>query len=131
MTTMKPSPVSSGLVALAVVLASASTVLAQPVGQPGRGRITPEQWQQVFPEHRQLALQQHQARIAIMQRSERCIRSASTAEALTTCRQEERTAMRDQRRQHMDRMRQMFQRKGIEVPDWGRRSGGHGRGPRG
>jgi hypothetical protein len=131
MITMNTSPAPVGLAALALVLASAGTVVAQPLGQPGRGRITAEQWQQVFPEHRRLALQQHQARIAIMQRGERCISGASDAEALSTCAQEERTAMRDQRRQHMEQMRQLFLGKGIEVPDWGRGGGGRGRGPRG
>jgi len=128
---MKTSHFPSGLVALAIVLASAGTALAQPVGQPGRGRITPEQWQQVFPDYRPLALRQHQARIAILQRGERCIRSAETAEALGRCLEEERTAMRGQRRDQRDSMRQLFQSKGIALPDWGRRGGGQGRKPKG
>lgn len=128
---MKPPSLSLRLAALTLVLGAAGSAWAQPVGQPGRGRITPEQWQQVFPEHRQLALREHEARIAILQRGERCIRSATSAEALRGCRQEERTAMRDQRRQHMEQLRQVFQSRGIELPDWGKRGDGRGRGQRG
>jgi hypothetical protein len=125
---MSPHRFRPGLLALALALGSAGTALAQPVGQPARGRLSPEQWQRVFPEHKQLTIRGHQARIAILQRGERCVRAARDAAALRSCQLEERQAYQEHRRRHKEQMRRLFESKGIPVPDWGKRGGGRGGG---
>ena len=108
----------------------AGAALAQPVGDPGGpGRLTPAQWQKIFPEFRQQALQDHRARAAILQRGERCIAAASDGDALRACLREERSAMQQQRQQHRTAMRNLFERNGIAAPEWKNRRGGPGGGP--
>jgi Spy/CpxP family protein refolding chaperone len=108
--------------ALALGLATgAAPALAQPVAQPltqptiqpggapgGQGirqqrpqRLTPEQRQKIFPEQRSLAVQDHQARIAILEKGRRCLTAAANADALSDCMRQEREAMQGQRTQHM------------------------------
>lgn len=95
--------------------------LAQPVGpNPQRPRLTPEQSQKIFPEQRRLALRDHRARIAILQRGESCINAATTPEALRDCMRAQREAMWEQRRQHMGDMRALFERNGLPMPQWRR-----------
>jgi len=119
------------LAALALVVGSAGTALAQPVGQPAKGRLTPQQWQKIFPDHRSLAMRDHQARIAILQRGERCIAGAANGDALRECLRQERTAYQQQRQAHRTEMRGLFERNGIPVPDWGSKRGGRGPGGQG
>ncbi len=106
------------LPALTVLLSLAGTVaLAQPVGPPPqRERLTPEQRQKIFPEQRRLALQDHRARIAILQRGETCLTNASTPDALRECMRAQREAMGQQRRQHMTEMQALYQRYGLPLP---------------
>ena len=116
--------------ALSLGLSTSRSAFAQPVGDPGgTGRPTPAQWQKIFPEHRQLALQDHRARLAILQQGERCIAAAGNGDALRACMREERSAMQQQRRQHMDAMRALFERNGMPAPEWKNRRGGLGGGP--
>jgi hypothetical protein len=111
-----------------------TAALAQPVGPaPQHERLTPAQRQKIFPDLRRLTLQDHRARIAILQRSESCINSATTDEALTECMRVQREAMRQQRRQQMSDLQALFQRNGLPMPQWrrlekpqGPRSGGAG-----
>lgn len=116
----------SPLPALVLLLGlAAPAALAQPVGPNLQElRLTPAQRQKVFPEQRRLALQDHQARMAILQRGERCIEKAANAELLRTCMREEREAMRQQRSQHMERLKALYQRNGLPTPPWLMRRGG-------
>jgi hypothetical protein len=144
MTRLSPRhrPVSLGHRAAALALSAGATAsislglglstsaFAQPVGDPaGPGRPTQAQWQKIFPENRQLALQDHRARLAILQKGERCIAAAANADALRACMREERSAMQQQRRQHMEAMRALFERNGMPAPEWKNRRGGPGGGP--
>lgn len=124
--------------ALALGLATTAPALAQPVAQPltqpttqpggapgGQGirqqrpqRLTPEQRQKIFPEQRSLAVQDHQARIAILEKGRRCLTAAANADALNDCMRQEREAMQSQRTQHMASMRELLQRNGLPVPQW-------------
>jgi hypothetical protein len=118
------------LAALALVVGAAGSALAQPLGEPARGRLTPQQWQKIFPDYRSLAMRDHQARIAILQKGERCITGAGNGDALRECLRQERSAYQQQRQAHRTEMRRLFERNGIQVPDWGKRGGkgGWGRG---
>ncbi|MEB3243093.1 MAG: hypothetical protein VKO44_05595 [Cyanobacteriota bacterium] len=128
-----------GLLSLGLLFGLASPALAQPVGPEGRGdRLTPEQRQRLFPEQRRLALQDHQARIAILQRGQGCLTSAASADDLRGCMRAEREAMRQQRRQFMLGMKEMYERNGLPAPQWRQRlerprggAGSSGGGPTG
>ena len=111
-------------------LGLSTSAFAQPVGDPARpGRPTQAQWQKIFPEHRQLVLQDHRARVAILQKGERCIAAAGNGDALRACMRDERSAMQQQRRQHLDAMRALFERNGMPAPEWKNRRGGPAGGP--
>jgi len=135
MTVVPPSLPQLALVALLSL--SGSAALAQPVGpMPTRDRLTPEQRQKIFPDMRRLSLQDHRARIAILQRAESCINSAGNDDALTECMRTQREAMRLQRRQQMSELKAVFQRNGLPMPQWrrlekpqGSRYGNPGAGP--
>jgi hypothetical protein len=114
------------LAALALVVGASGAALAQPVGQPAKGRLTPQQWQKIFPEHRSLAMRDHQARIAVLQKGERCIAGAGNGDALRECLRQERSAYQQQRQAHRTAMRALFERNGIPVPEWGNKRGGKG-----
>ena len=122
---------------LALGLVTAAPALAQPVAapvlaptQPGGAptgqvprkprpeRLTPEQRQKIFPEQRTLSVQDHQARIAILEKGRRCLAAAANADALSDCMRQEREAMQTQRLQHMTSMRDLLQRNGLPVPQW-------------
>ncbi len=109
------------LSALALALGSVGAALAQPVGQPARNRPTPEQWQRIFPEHKNLAIRSHRERIAILQKGESCVRAASDSAALRSCWREERRAYQQERRRFKDGMLKLFQSRGIAAPEWTRR----------
>ena len=124
--------------ALAMGLVTAAPALAQPVAQPTTQpgsapggaptgqvprqprpqRLTPEQRQKIFPEQRSLAVQDHQARIAILEKGQRCLKAAANADGLSDCMRQERDAMQTQRNQHMSSMRDLLQRNGLPVPQW-------------
>lgn len=112
---------SLGLAATALLLGSAAPGQAGPGRRDPIGGLTPEQQQKIFPEFRSLMLQDHQARISILQQGERCLRGARTTDALRSCLRQERSSYRSQRSDHRNRMREMFQRNGLPVPEWGRR----------
>jgi hypothetical protein len=109
-------------VALALLLSlSGASALAQPVGpMPPRDQLTPEQRQRIFPDMRRLTLQDHRARIAILQRAESCINRASNDDALAECMRAQREATRQQRRQQMSDLQGLFQRNGLPMPQWRR-----------
>ena len=122
---------------LAAVLAFASggVALAQTPAAPAparQSRISEAQWQKMFPEHKQLSLRDQRARVAISQRGERCLSGAANQDALRTCMREQRDALQEQRRQHMQEMRAMFERNGITMPELkkgpGGKAGGRGDG---
>ena len=128
-----PARPKASLQALALLVGLLGpAALAQPVGplpQGGEGgRLTPEQRAKVFPEQRRLALQDRQARIAILQRGESCLQSAANADALRDCMRAEREAMGQQRRQLMDSMKALYVRNGLPAPRWMQRQG-RGQGP--
>ncbi len=117
---------------LAMVLGSTGAAMAQSAPAPA-GRPTPAQMQKIFPEQKRLALSDQQARIAILQRGERCLSAAGSSEALRACMKEQRSASQRQRQQHMADMKVLLERNGIPLPQWGKgdRKGGwgEGRGP--
>jgi len=130
------------LVGVALLLALLAPVPAQAQGAPnpaapGRGqppaggvllpRPTEEQQRRIFPEIRRLAVEDHRARIAILQRGERCSRQASNGDGLRACMREERSQMQTQRQRHRDAVRGVMQRNGIRLPEG--RPGGGGYGP--
>ena len=126
--------------ALGLGLVTATPALAQPVAQPltqpttqpggapgGPGtrqqrpqRLTPEQRQKIFPEQRSLAVQDHQARIAILEKGRRCLTAATNADALGDCMRTQREAMRRQHRQQMGELQALYQRNGLPMPQWRR-----------
>jgi hypothetical protein len=109
------------LAALALVLGSAGTALAQTTPVPSaQGRLTPAQQQRIFPEQKNLLLRDQQARITILQNGERCVAAASTADALRSCMKQERTASQNQRQQFWSGMRSLYQRNGIVMPERGK-----------
>lgn len=118
---------SSHSAALALTLlgfglsASAGIAVAQPTGEPPRRLLTPAQEQKIFPEHKALAIRDRQARIAILQRGERCVSAATSAEALRACLRQEREAYQVQRSQHRAEMRRLLERNGISLPERPRR----------
>ena len=112
-----------GLAALTLLLAAATPSLAGPGRRDPIGGLTPAQQQKIFPEFRDLVLQDHRSRISILQTGERCLLSARDSGALRNCLRQERSSYRSQRSRHREQMRQMFQRNGISVPEWGRRRG--------
>jgi hypothetical protein len=116
---------------LAMVLGSTGVAMAQSGPTPA-GRPTAAQMQRIFPEQKRLALSDQQARIAILQRGERCLSAAGSSEALRTCMKEQRSASQRQREQHRAAMKALFERNGIPLPQWGKgeRKGGWGEGRR-
>lgn len=140
------SPLRRPLIAAALVVGLGTAAHAQsaqlipgPGSQPlpaelprGEGpRLSAAQRQKLFPETRTLALQDHQARIAILQQGQRCIGAAGNGDALRACMRQERQAMDEQRGRHREALRQAFVRQGIPVPDWSQRKGRRPAGPGG
>ena len=80
------TPWQRPLIAAALMLGLGTAVQAQSSAPPqprGEGpRLTAAQRQKVFPETRSLAVQDHQARIAILQQGERCINAATNGDGL-------------------------------------------------
>lgn len=118
-------PAQVGLPGLLLLLTLVGpAALAQLVGPyPKRERLTSEQLQKVFPEQRRLALQDHRARLAILQRGEACLQNSENGEALRNCMRVEREAMRQQRRQQMESLKALYQRNGLPAPPWMQRKG--------
>lgn len=128
------------LLAAALLMAVSGAARAQALPSsptPGGGapqlmpgpRLTPEQRQKLFPETRALAVQDHQARITILQQGQRCLAAASNGDGLRACLRQERQALDDQRSRHREAVRQAFVRQGIPVPDWSQRQGRRRAGP--
>ena len=112
-----------GLGALSFVWFGAGSALAGPgVGGAGE-RLTPAQQQKIFPEMKSLAIRHHRARIAILQKGERCLSATRDSDAMRTCMREERSAYQAERRRHHDEVRSVFQSNNIPFPEWGRRGG--------
>ena len=105
------------------VLSLPLAALAQPEGQPGKTRPTQAQMAKIFPELRSLQLQDRRARIATLQSAERCIKAATSATGLQSCRKQERSAIMVQRQQHFTAMRQLLERNRLPVPAELRRGG--------
>jgi hypothetical protein len=97
----------------------------------GRGPVPPRlseaQQRRIFPEIRRLAVDDHRARIAILQQGERCSRQAADGDGLRACMRQERARMQSQRQQHRDAVRAVMARNGVVLPEgkrWGRAGGG-------
>jgi hypothetical protein len=119
----QPLPRRQRLVA-SLLLLGLSLPAAPALAGPGGGRLTPEQAAKVFPESRSLMLKDRRARIAILERGERCISAAENGDGLRRCLKDERSASMRQRRQTVDEMRRLYERNGLPVPQWrGGRSG--------
>jgi hypothetical protein len=126
MTTPVPFPFRSpwplGLSAVALALSlGGGAVLAQPVGPgPRVQRLTPEQREKVFPEQRQLMLRDRQARIAVLQKGERCLSNAARRQSRMASVRAEREAMWQQRREYMAELQALYERNGLPTPQWKR-----------
>ena len=101
---------------------------AQPVGQPGKNRPTPDQLKKIFPELRTLKLQDHRSRIVRLQAAERCIQAVQDVTAMKSCMKQERTTAMAQRQQYSTALRQLFERNGLPVPEMGRGDRGYRKG---
>lgn len=130
-TMVRSVPLSRTLIAAALLLGLGAGVQARaqslPLVDNDRGpgpRLSEAQRLKVFPELRTLTLQDHRARIAILQQGERCITAATSPDAQRSCMRQEREATQNQRRRFGLAMREVFQRNGIPVPDWKSRHGG-------
>jgi len=99
---------------------------AEPLRNGDGPRLTQAQRQKIFPDTRALAVQDHRARIVILQQGERCLAAAANGDALRACMRQERQAMQAQHQQHREALRQVFVRNGLPVPDWSKRQGGPG-----
>jgi hypothetical protein len=128
-------PFRRPLIAAALLLGLASAAHAQSAPLPsarGEGpRLSAAQRQKMFPETRALAVRDHQARIAILEKGLRCLTAASGGDALRACMRQERQALDAQRSRHREALRQAFVRQGIPVPDWSQRQGRRSAGPEG
>ncbi|MFM7269873.1 MAG: hypothetical protein ACKOZT_15045 [Cyanobium sp.] len=122
---------AAGGAAQAQVLPLTPSIPTSPATGGGGPRLTPEQRQRIFPETRALALQDHQARIGILQQGQRCIGAAANGDALRQCMRQERQAVDVQRSRHREALRGVFVRAGIPVPDWSQRQGRRQEGPGG
>jgi hypothetical protein len=102
--------------ALLTLVLSGAPALAQTPQKVAPIRLTPAQQQKLFPERRRLSLEATQARIAILEKHQRCLSAASTPQALQSCQKEERKALMTQRQQQRNAMKQLFERNGIPMP---------------
>jgi hypothetical protein len=113
---------------------------AQPIwGEGGARRLQPmpklttEQQKKLFPGRKELLLKEHQERIALLQKSQSCVEAATNSDALKTCLIADRKANRELRRRMHERIRQLYERNGIQLPPPGpapeRRGEPGGRGP--
>lgn len=107
-----------------LLLLGCSLPAAPALAGPDGGRLTPEQAAKIFPESRALMLKDRRARIAILEKGERCVQAAGDGDALRRCLKDERSASMRQRRQTMDEMRRLYEHNGLTMPQWrGGRSG--------
>jgi hypothetical protein len=89
-------------------------------GAAGGGpRLSETQQRKLFPELRALAVQDHQARIGILQQGQRCLGAAGSGDALRACLRQERQALDDQRGRHREAVRLVYERLGIPLPTYG------------
>jgi len=85
----------------------------------GAPRLSEAQQRRLFPELRSLAVQDHQARIGILQQGQRCLGAAGNGDGLRACLRQERQSLDDQRSRHREAVRQAYQRLGIPLPPGG------------
>jgi hypothetical protein len=102
---------------------SGASASAQPVsGESGARRLqlmpklTPEQQKRLFPGRKELLLKESQERIALLQKSQSCVRAATNSDALKTCLIEDRRANNELRRSMHQQIRQLYERNGIQLP---------------
>ena len=79
-------------------------------------KLTPEQQKKLFPGRRELVLKEYQERMALLQKSQRCVTAATSSDALKTCLIEERKANIELRRRMHEQIRQLYERNGIQLP---------------
>ncbi|MFM7085475.1 MAG: hypothetical protein ACKOXO_00530 [Cyanobium sp.] len=100
--------------ALLLLFLGGGLALAQSSPEPnaptGRRSLTPAQQQQLFPGLRSLAQQSLRTRIAILQRQQQCVTSATAHAALRQCHLEERNAVQAERRQYREGLRRLLER---------------------
>lgn len=112
------SALAAGLSGLAFVFTTPALALAGPGRGESVARLTPQQKQQVFPEIKRLQRQDYRARIAILQKGERCIDQANNTDDLLVCKREGANAQRLNRNQHRQAMEQVFKTYDITMPEW-------------
>ena len=102
---------------------SGASASAQPIwGESGARRLksmpklTPEQQIKLFPGRKELLLKEHQERIALLQKSQRCLGAATNSDALKACLIEDRKANTELRRSMHEQIRQLYERNGIQLP---------------
>lgn len=123
----RPLLVAALVLGLGGAAQAQSTLQPYSQGQPrpqhqGQGpRLSEAQRQKLFPVTRSLAVQDHQARIAILQQGQRCLTAASNGDGLRACMRQERQALDAQRSRHRDAIRKAYVSQGIPVPDWSQR----------
>jgi hypothetical protein len=79
-------------------------------------KLTPEQQKKLFPGRRELVVKEYQERMALLQKSQRCVTAATNSDALKTCLIEERKANIELRRRMHEQIRQLYERNGIQLP---------------
>jgi hypothetical protein len=102
---------------------SGANASAQPIWGESRARrqqsmpkLTTEQQKKLFPGRKELLLKEHQERIALLQKSQSCVVSATNSDALKTCLIEDRKANTELRRRMQEQIRQLYERNGIQLP---------------
>jgi len=104
----------SALLGLSLAAAPTQAQTAQDIAT--RLKLTPAQSQKLFPQWRQLSLQSSKGRMALLQKLQQCISSATTMEALRICQRQKRQAMQNQQRLQRQAMRELLKRHGITSP---------------
>jgi hypothetical protein len=108
----------SGPIAFSGASASAQTIWAESGARRLKSmpKLTPEQQKKLFPGRKELLLKEHQERIALLQKSQRCVGAATNSDALKTCLIEDRKANTELRRRMHEQIRQLYERNGIQLP---------------
>jgi len=119
-------PITPALLGLVLALTQAQTALMAQQGPEPGPRLTPQQRQQLFPEQKQLWLQQSRARSSALQTAERCMQAAQTPDAFQSCLKRERQSNMSLRRDQWVAMRALYGRYGIPLPERPTHRGGQG-----
>lgn len=105
-----------------IAFSGASASAQQNWGENGARRLqsmaklTPEQQKKLFPGRKELVLKEHQERMALLQKSQRCVAAATNGDALKTCLIDDRKANTELRRRMHEQIRQLYERNGIQLP---------------